>query len=225
MQHDRDRRQRHLRAGQRDDHRVRGERADHHDLAVREVDELDDPVDHRVAERDDRVDAAERQAVHDLLQEDVHSGASDRGSATVHEPRPDCGGAAEMGNTGARKRNGAPKGAAFVRRCRLLLRRCGRGRGRRSPGRRPGAVAGAAGAERGHRLDEVVVRRGLAALHDGDRLDLAALQREDRDLGVLAVALLVELDLAGGAVVADLLAARAGTWPDRPSRPSASRRS
>ena len=49
-----------------------GHRADHHHLAVREVDELDDPVDHRVAERDDRVDAAERQAVDDLLQEDVH---------------------------------------------------------------------------------------------------------------------------------------------------------
>ena len=49
-----------------DDHR-----ADHHDFAVREVDELDDAVDHRVAERDDGVDAAERQAVDHLLQEDV----------------------------------------------------------------------------------------------------------------------------------------------------------
>ena len=49
----------------------RDHRADHHDLAVREVDELDDAVDHRVAQRDDRVDAAERQAVDELLEEDV----------------------------------------------------------------------------------------------------------------------------------------------------------
>jgi hypothetical protein len=40
---------------------------------VGEVDELDDPVDHRVAERHDRVDAAQRQAVDHLLQENVQS--------------------------------------------------------------------------------------------------------------------------------------------------------
>ena len=33
--------------------------ADHVDVAVRKVDELDDAVDHRIAERDQRVDAAE----------------------------------------------------------------------------------------------------------------------------------------------------------------------
>src|SRR5690349_22568749 len=47
-------------------------------FAVREVDELDDPVDHRVAERDDRVHAAERDAVDELLDEGVHGGVSKR---------------------------------------------------------------------------------------------------------------------------------------------------
>ena len=36
------------------DHRKRKERAHHKDLAVGEVDELDDGIDHRVAERDQR---------------------------------------------------------------------------------------------------------------------------------------------------------------------------
>ena len=38
------------------EHAVADERADHVDVAVREVQELQDPVDHRVAERDQRVD-------------------------------------------------------------------------------------------------------------------------------------------------------------------------
>src|SRR5687767_9035683 len=41
--------------------------------------------------------------------------------------------------------------------------------------------------------------RGLALLHDGDGLDLAALQLEDGHLGVLAVTLGVEFDGAGRA--------------------------
>ena len=73
-QHDRKRRQRDVRADERDDDRIGDHRPDHHDLAMREVDELDDPVHHRVAERDDRVHAAERDAVDHLLQEGVHGG-------------------------------------------------------------------------------------------------------------------------------------------------------
>ena len=45
---------------------------DHEDVAVREVEELQDAVDERVAERDQRVDAAERQAVDGELDERVH---------------------------------------------------------------------------------------------------------------------------------------------------------
>ena len=41
--------------------------ADHVDVAVREVDELDDTIDHGIAERDQGVDAAERHAVDELL--------------------------------------------------------------------------------------------------------------------------------------------------------------
>jgi hypothetical protein len=40
---------------------------------VREVDELDDPVHHRVAERHDGVHAAEREPVDDLLQESIQA--------------------------------------------------------------------------------------------------------------------------------------------------------
>ena len=47
----------------------REECADHEDFAVGEVDELDDPVDHRVAQRDQGVDAADRQRIEELLGE------------------------------------------------------------------------------------------------------------------------------------------------------------
>jgi hypothetical protein len=40
---------------------------------VREVDQLDYSVQHRVAQRDDRVNAAERQAIDDLMHKDVHA--------------------------------------------------------------------------------------------------------------------------------------------------------
>ena len=49
------------------------ERAHHEDVAVGEVQELEDPVDERVAERDERVDAAEREAVERQLGERVHA--------------------------------------------------------------------------------------------------------------------------------------------------------
>ena len=47
----------------------RHERADHEDLAVGEVDQLDDPVDERVAERHERPDGAVREAVDDVVAE------------------------------------------------------------------------------------------------------------------------------------------------------------
>ena len=40
---------------------------------MREIDQLDDAVDHRIAEGDDRIDAAKREAVDDLLQENIHA--------------------------------------------------------------------------------------------------------------------------------------------------------
>ena len=42
---------------------VADERPDHEDVAVGEVEELEDAVDERVAERDERVHAAERQSI------------------------------------------------------------------------------------------------------------------------------------------------------------------
>ena len=66
-----DREHRARRAAADDEHAVADERADHVDLAVREVQQLEDPVDHRVAERDQRVDAPERQPVDELLNEEV----------------------------------------------------------------------------------------------------------------------------------------------------------
>src|ERR1700689_3004283 len=39
---------------------------------MREVDEADDAVHHGIAQRDQRINAAQRQAVDDLLKEDIH---------------------------------------------------------------------------------------------------------------------------------------------------------
>ena len=50
-----------------------GVRADHEDVAVGEVDELQDAVDHRVAERDQGVDRPDRDAVHEVLEELGHA--------------------------------------------------------------------------------------------------------------------------------------------------------
>src|SRR5436309_14982793 len=54
-------------------------------------------------------------------------------------------------------------------------------------------------------LHELRVGHDLARLEDGDRLELAALHREDRDLRVLAIALLIERDRTRRAVKRDLL--------------------
>ena len=48
---------------------VAGERPEHVHVAVREVDEAQHAVHHRVPERDQRVDGAERQTVDELLEE------------------------------------------------------------------------------------------------------------------------------------------------------------
>ena len=48
------------------------ERPDHEDVPVREVEELQDAVDERVAERDQRVDAPESEGVDGQLDERVH---------------------------------------------------------------------------------------------------------------------------------------------------------
>ena len=45
----------------------RDKRGDHEDVAVGKVDEFDDPIDHGVPERDQRVDCAERHRVQELL--------------------------------------------------------------------------------------------------------------------------------------------------------------
>ncbi len=62
--------------------------ADHVHVAVREVQELQDPVDHRVAQRDERVDAPERQAVDEELDEFVDAHFAKRDSVT-NDVRPD----------------------------------------------------------------------------------------------------------------------------------------
>src|SRR5207248_478638 len=53
-------------------HAEADERAHHEDVAVGEVEELQDPVDERVPEGDERIDAAERQRVDGELDEGVH---------------------------------------------------------------------------------------------------------------------------------------------------------
>ena len=51
------------------------ERADHEDVAMGEIDHADDAVDHRVADRDQAIDRAERDAVDELLDEIFHASA------------------------------------------------------------------------------------------------------------------------------------------------------
>ena len=54
-------------------HRIRGQCPDHQHVAVREIDQVEDAVHHRVAEGDQRIDAAEDEAVEDLLKENFHA--------------------------------------------------------------------------------------------------------------------------------------------------------
>ena len=100
------------------------ERADHEHVAVGEVDQLDDPVDHRVAEGDEGVDRADRQRVDDCCgpiaaTQDGPSAAMDR-RRSPSRSRPRTPGPRRTGWTGRREAS----------------RRCGHGcslvRGRRS---------------------------------------------------------------------------------------------
>ena len=56
---------------QRIHHRQRDHGADHHHFAVGEVDQLEDAVHHGVAQRDQGVDAAQHQAVDELLEKNI----------------------------------------------------------------------------------------------------------------------------------------------------------
>ena len=56
---------------------VAEERTDHVHVAVREVQELEDPVDHRVPERDQRVEAAEHEAVPEQLKRSAPAEGAD----------------------------------------------------------------------------------------------------------------------------------------------------
>ena len=63
--------------------------ADHVDVAVREVDQAQDAVDHRVAQGDQGVDRPERQAVDQLLEEGRHAEES-RAPRRSAPARPYC---------------------------------------------------------------------------------------------------------------------------------------
>ena len=62
------------------DQRQRQERRQHEQIAVGEVDQLEDAVDHRVAQRDQREHHAVGEADHELLQTTVFHGVAARGS-------------------------------------------------------------------------------------------------------------------------------------------------
>src|SRR5436190_5462125 len=55
------------------------EGAEHKNIAVREINEAQHAINHRVTERYERVDGAERNAIDDLLQEFAHSISADVG--------------------------------------------------------------------------------------------------------------------------------------------------
>ena len=51
--------------------KIRGERPEHQHVTVRKIDETQDSINHRVAERDERVDGSKREAVDQLLKEPI----------------------------------------------------------------------------------------------------------------------------------------------------------
>ena len=111
-QRDRDRRVE--RAAQERQDAEADERADHVDVAVREVEQLEDPVDHRVAQRDQRVDAPEDDPVHRQLEVERPAGAS----ARSRPRRPSRRRAAARGPRDWSAAGGLPssRGAYFLRR-------------------------------------------------------------------------------------------------------------
>ena len=66
-----------------------GERAEHEDIAVREIDEAQHAINHRVAQRDQRVDRAEREAVDELLEKLRSCSAQVRGVRSATPSRRD----------------------------------------------------------------------------------------------------------------------------------------
>jgi len=75
-------------ASERDEHAVADERPDHVDVAVREVQELEDPVHHRVPESDERVDRAEGDPVQRDLEKELP--AEQRESGDTGDDRRCC---------------------------------------------------------------------------------------------------------------------------------------
>ena len=73
-----------------DDRDQADKRADHENVAVGEIDHADDAIDHRVADRDQPVDRAERQAVDQLLQKICHAVPISRGHPADDQQAP-CG--------------------------------------------------------------------------------------------------------------------------------------
>ena len=69
----------------------RQERADHEDVAVREIDHTDNAVDHRVADGDQAIDRTERNAVDELLDEVFHASAALRFPAQYLTGASACG--------------------------------------------------------------------------------------------------------------------------------------
>ena len=67
--------------------KVPGEGADHKELTVSKIDELDDPIDHGVAKGDKCIDAAETKTVEDLFEE-VRHGESRSRAITVRNSVP-----------------------------------------------------------------------------------------------------------------------------------------
>ena len=58
---------------EREERDQRDEGTDHINFAMSEIDHADDAVDHRVADGDEAVDRAEREAVDKLLQQVIHA--------------------------------------------------------------------------------------------------------------------------------------------------------
>src|SRR5262249_12856652 len=85
------------------------EGAGHEDLAVGEVDELDDAIDHRVADGDQPVHGSQEQAVDQLLRQFVHRKSSETFGCSTGLP--DVG----MRVRAGRLWNSAPRGSVVMR--------------------------------------------------------------------------------------------------------------
>jgi hypothetical protein len=84
---------------------VAEERADHEDIGVGKVDEPQHAVHHRVPERDERVDGAEREAVEELLEEFGQGGGAEGVGPASPGVNRGLGGHPAYGATVSTKRN------------------------------------------------------------------------------------------------------------------------